>query len=141
MEIVEYTPSILYKCIISSSTASYTLFLFNSAMTFWCPSHRRRYQQRPRWCATWTENEEIINQDCGGLLYILSRLFSFPSLFFLFCLFLFQIAIVFALILHFFFFARPPLKKMAVFFFLYINRRSCYHLVILYTSSSLLALE
>ena len=56
MEIVEYTPSILYKCIISSSTASYTLFLFNSAMTFWCPSHRRRYQQRPRWCATWTEN-------------------------------------------------------------------------------------
>ena len=65
MEIVEYTPSILYKCIISSSTASYTLFLFNSAMTFWCPSHRRRYQQRPRWCATWTENEEIINQDCG----------------------------------------------------------------------------
>ena len=37
--------------------------------------------------------------------------------------------------------SHAPLKKMAVFFFLYINRRSCYHLVILYTSSSLLALE
>ena len=152
MEIVEYTPSILYKCIISSSTASYTLFLFNSAMTFWCPSHRRRYQQRPRWCATWTENEEIINQDCGhqkspyllfhapvpprrprdnDFIYIANDLMTrcecqqiklqdtadfsifcpvsslFLLFFFLFCLFLFQIAIVFALILHFFFFARP----------------------------------
>ena len=162
MEIVEYTPSILYKCIISSSTASYTLFLFNSAMTFWCPSHRRRYQQRPRWCATWTENyqsglwsseESLSSLSRAGapttspgfysdFIYIANDLMTcecqriklqdtadfsifcpvsslFLLFFFLFCLFLFQIAIVFALILHFFFFARPPLKKSPFFLLVY----------------------
>ena len=87
------------------------------------------------------ECQQIKLQDTADFSIFCPVSSLFLLFFFLFCLFLFQIAIVFALILHFFFFARPPLKKMAVFFFLYINRRSCYHLVILYTSSSLLALE